>query len=50
MPARRAPLDVRRTEAVVSDPLPFNLSLDPELEVDTVPGTAPPSPPKRLDV
>lgn len=46
MPTKRAPLDVRRSEALVSDPLPFNLSLDPELEVDTAPGTAPPSPPK----
>lgn len=48
MSQKRAPLEVRRIEAMVTDPLPFNLSLDPELEVDTVPGTAPPSPPKRM--
>lgn len=48
MPERRAPLELRRIEAVVTDPLPFNLSLDPELEVDTAPGTAPPSLPKRV--
>lgn len=47
MSERRAPLEVRRSEAIVSDPLPFNLSQDPELEVDTAPGTAPPSLPKR---
>lgn len=48
MPAKRAPLEVRRIEAIVTEPLPFNLSLDPELEVDTAPGTSPPSPPKRV--
>lgn len=46
MPKKRAPLEARRSEALVSDPLPFNLSLDPELEMDATPGTAPPSPPK----
>ena len=45
---KRAPLEVRRMEAVITDPLPFNLSLDPELEVDTAPGTAPPSAPKKV--
>lgn len=47
MPQKRAPLEIKRTEAVISDPLPYSLSADPELEVDTLPGTAPPSPPKR---
>lgn len=42
---KRAPLEIKKTEAVVSDPFPFNLSLDAELEVDTAPGTAPPAPP-----